>query len=134
MVLPWLGNRRRAEEAIARRSQEAKSACTVTEESHEGQGQAEDVHAWSKWYAAVQEDLTAGRPPSIPPPIESHGPGDAKNAEKCRTCPNNGLSDEYPYASFDEVARIGIFRAMLFATKQDIKLAFSPILGRKRRK
>ena len=131
MVLTWLGNRRRAEEAGAR---EAAKACRGTEGSRGGQGQAEDVQAWREWYAAIQENLAAGRSPSIPPPIDGHGPGDIKieEVEKDRTCSYGGISDEYPYASFDEVVRMGIFRAMLFDTKQDIKLTFRTIFGRKR--
>lgn len=53
MVLTWLGNRRRVIDAAKR----GKMA-----------GREEERQEWLAWYEAVEADLKAGRPPSVPPP------------------------------------------------------------------
>lgn len=134
MVMTWLGNRRRVEEATIRGAREAKKILSEAEERGSGQVESGDSQAWQEWYKSVKPDLEAGRPPSVPPPTGNVGVGDSENEQLAKdlVCSYKGLSEDYPYASLSEVERMGVCRAMLFDLMQDMKLTFRYVFGRKR--
>lgn len=77
MVLTWIGNKRRVQDAAKRAAREAaeKAAVETQKAAEKAAIEAENRvrHEWEEWYEQVRADLAAGRDPSVPPPSEVDG-------------------------------------------------------------
>lgn len=77
MVLTWIGNKRRVQDAAERAArQAAETAAVEAQKAAEVAAKEAEKRVrreWEEWYEQVKADLAAGRDPSVPPPNGNNG-------------------------------------------------------------
>ncbi len=77
MVMTWIGNKRRVQQAAEQAAREAteKAGVAAQKVAEMAAKEAEKRvrREWEEWYESVKEDLAAGRSPSVPPPNANNG-------------------------------------------------------------